>query len=63
LGQPDTARQNSSKEFKPKIKDKQKDTKCNLVTSSVLILFGWPSTVPAKEETEFTPFKLEYLKN
>jgi hypothetical protein len=22
----------------------------------------WPSTVPAKEETEFAPFKLEYLK-
>jgi hypothetical protein len=65
LGQPDTARQNSSEEFKPRIKDKQKDTKCILVTSSMLVFctLRLAINVPAKEETEFAAFRLEYLKN
>jgi hypothetical protein len=35
----------------------------NFIDDLFFALFGWPSTVPAKEETEFAPFKLEYLKN
>ena len=34
----------------------------NFIDDLFFALFGWPSTVPAKEETEFAPFKLEYLK-
>jgi hypothetical protein len=34
----------------------------NFIDDLFFALFGWPSTVPAKEEAEFGPFKLEYLK-
>ena len=33
----------------------------NFVDDLFFALFGWPSTVPAKE-AEFAPFKLEYLE-
>jgi hypothetical protein len=33
----------------------------NFIDDLFFALFGWPSTVPVKEEAEFAPFKLEFL--